>query len=217
MIRVGDVLQRWCSRKDSQPAERITFLELAQHVGRDCLPGDTVEAIASGNEIAVELNGLTSLLEDDIGVFGGHIHQLHVLNFVEHRGLAAVGGGKQVFLDLALPVRHEALADMFRSVDKEAVTPGPHNFHAVVREPLAVHAAGEPAVSEQFYGGLLKDPSANARQDACAAALLEHNTAYALQVKKLRQQQAGRAGANDSHLSFHPLSPLSGMGNRPAR
>ena len=80
MVGVDDVGQRRRLRQDAQPAERIHLFELAQHVWRDGLARHAVEAVATGDEVAVHAHGLAAVLECDVGPIGGHIHRLIELN-----------------------------------------------------------------------------------------------------------------------------------------
>ena len=49
---------------------------------------------------------------EDVRLVTRHIHRLHVFDFGQHHGVAAVGSGKQVFLYLRLAISHETFAQV---------------------------------------------------------------------------------------------------------
>ncbi len=54
--------------QDAQPAEGINPLELAAHTRRDGLAADAMEAVAAGDELAVQPVGLAVLVVGYIGI-----------------------------------------------------------------------------------------------------------------------------------------------------
>src|SRR5207237_5020968 len=71
-MAVGDLLERRRLREDAEPAERIELLVFALH--RDITARDAMEAVAAGNEVAVELPRFAAVLETD-----GRIQPLHIV------------------------------------------------------------------------------------------------------------------------------------------
>src|SRR5258708_33050087 len=102
-MAVRDFLERRRLRQDAKPAERIDLLVFP--LLRDATARDAVEAIAAGNEVAVELPRFAAVLETD-----GPVQQLHVGSLGDELRAAPVGRGKQVLLQARLPITHEALA-----------------------------------------------------------------------------------------------------------
>ena len=86
----------------------------------------------------------------------------------------------------------------------------------VVLEPLGVQPAAEPDRAEQLHGGGLEHPRPLPRLAVRAAAVLHDDRVHARQGEEVRQEQAGRPGADDPDLStlpdghggFHPLRTL---------
>ena len=113
------------ARQDAEPAERVHLLELAQDRGRDRPARDAVEAVAAGDEVAVQPQRLAAVAAGDDGMRGLEVVQRDVLGLVQHGGAAAVGGGHQVFLDAGLAVGHEAPAQVPVHVDEEAARARP--------------------------------------------------------------------------------------------
>ena len=130
-----------------------------------------VKAVTAGDEVAIHPCGFTVLAERDVRSLGFDVHQPHVRDLGQHGGTAAVGRCEQILLDLRLPVRHEALADVSGHVDEEAVAACPDDSHAVVRVAFAVHALCEAMRAQQIHRGLLENAGADARQHMLAAAL----------------------------------------------
>ena len=70
-----------------------------------------------------------------------------------------------------------------------------------------------PGLHEQVDGALLEHAGAHALLDVVAAAGLEHHRLDALPVQEVREQEPGRAGADDPDLRAHvhwiPFPPRS--------
>jgi len=57
-------------REDAEPTERIVAFVGGENALRDGGAGDSVEAVATGNEVAVEAFGETVVMERDVGISG---------------------------------------------------------------------------------------------------------------------------------------------------
>ena len=167
-----------------------------------------MKAVATGDEIAIEAHAFAVVAKRHEGPFGRHVVRLHVLRFLQQGGLAAIGGGVQILLDVGLAVGHEALAGVFPGVDEIAVAPGPGDRGAVVRMAIAVHAFTQAILAQYFHRALLEHAGANPRQHILAAPRLEYHAVDSRAMQDFREQHAGRSAADDRHLSFHCMPRL---------
>ena len=68
-----------------------------------------------------------------------------------------------------------------------------------------MQALADAEVGQQVDRPVLQDARADSTLDVLAAARFEHDGVDAVQVKELRQHEAGRAGAHDRDLGAgHP-------------
>ncbi|MBB6562332.1 hypothetical protein HNP48_005042 [Acidovorax soli] len=162
-----------------------------------------MEPVATRDELAVQALRLPRMHEADVRVCACHAMQCHVHRLVDDAGRTGVAGRVQVFLDLRLPIGHEAFAQVLAHVDEEALTAGPGDLHSVVRMALAVHAFAQAATAQQIDRALLQHTGADARLDLRAAAVLQHHAVHSRLVQQMGQEQACGAAADDGHLCFH--------------
>ncbi len=80
--------------------------------------------------------------------------------------------------------------------------------NAFVDLALAVHALAALRLAHQVGEAVLQHAGANAAQHIFAALPLQEHRVDALEMQQLRQQQAGRAAADDADLGFHRSSSL---------
>ncbi|MDT4885343.1 hypothetical protein FQZ97_1215680 [compost metagenome] len=73
------VVDRWSIGQQPEPAERIDALVLAQHASRNALARDAVEAVATGDVVAVDALQLAILLVGDVRLLALQFVQLDVL------------------------------------------------------------------------------------------------------------------------------------------
>src|SRR5262249_37787808 len=72
---------------------------------------------------------------------------------------------------------------------------------AVVGMTFAIHTLAEIDSTQKIDGASLQHAGANAAQDMRPALPLEHHAVDAVEIEHVRQQQPGRAAADDRHLS----------------
>ena len=72
-------------REDPEPAERVLALERAQHAGGDALAADAVEAVAAGDEVALELVGRAVVREADARPVALELVHAHALDLEQER------------------------------------------------------------------------------------------------------------------------------------
>ena len=66
---------------------------------------------------------------------------------------------------------------------------------------LAIHALAEAGRAQEIDRAGLQHAGANAAQDMRPALPLEHDTVDAVEIEHVREQQPGRAAADNRHLS----------------
>ena len=69
-----------------------------------------------------------------------------------------------------------------------------------MRMAFAVHALAEPDLAQQRDSAGLEHAGANAPEHMGAALPFQHDAVNAVAMKDVRQQQPGRAAADDRHL-----------------
>ena len=70
-----------------------------------------------------------------------------------------------------------------------------------MRVTLAVHARAEPDLAQQRDRAGFQHAGADPVEHILAGLALEHDAVDAVAMQDMRQQQAGRAAADDRHLS----------------
>ena len=75
------------------------------------------------------------------------------------------------------------------------------NLHAVMHEPVSVHASTDACFVEKLDRSLLDDSGAHAAKDICAGLAFQNDVVDAVLVEKLAEQKPGRAGADNGDLS----------------
>ena len=68
---------------------------------------------------------------------------------------------------------------------------------------FAIHALADLGLAHERGEAVLQHPGADPRQHVFAALLLEHHVVDTPEVEELRQQQPGRAAADDADLCLH--------------
>ena len=95
--------------------------------------------------------------------------------------------------------------------------PGELQVDAAVFEALAVQPAGQPGLAEQPDGAVLQYPGALPRLAVGPAADLHDHRVDAAQREQVRQQQPGRAGADDAYLGARACRGSVSFGGPPSR
>ena len=81
---------------------------------------------------------------------------------------------------------------------------------AVVDQPLGLDPVRQAGRAEDIDDALLENARPHARDHVFLGAILEHDRLDALLVEQVREQQAGRSGADDADLRpSHAGSPPS--------
>ena len=186
-------------REDPEPAEGIDTFVLCDLVLGNAGARGAMIAVATGDEIALDLVPLAMVRVANARPAAVEIADGDVLRFPDEaaaRGATRIG---QVLLDLGLPIDHEPAAGKSLQIDavRAAVV---CELDAVVRQALAHHPGPDAGLVQQIDRAPLEQSSAYARLDVLARLALEHDGFDAAGVQQLRQQQPGRTCADDGDL-----------------
>ena len=115
--------------------------------------------------------------------------------------------GDEVFQHLVLRIHGDALA-VGESLDVEMVPFAvPLERDAAVEMRFPHHPLADAEFVHQFHDPMFEHPGADRALDLHAAAAFEIDRADPGTVEQMCEEQAGRSGADDAHLSTHVLSP----------
>ena len=131
---------------------------------------------------------------------GGDVVQLDVGGLEVDLGAALIGGGVQVFLQVRLPVRHEARAGVLLDVDRQDVTAAPHDAGAGVHVALGVHAIAETDLAQQLDRSPLEDAGPDPPEHVLPTRSFDDDRVDAGPIEDVGEQCAGRAGTDDGDL-----------------
>src|SRR5712691_7050563 len=110
-MRIHELVDRRRDRgEDSEPTEWILAAERLQHGGRDRIAADTVESVAAGDDVALELVLLSVVREPDPRALGVEVVDADVVDLEQQRESARQARGDQVLHDLRLAVDDDRAA-----------------------------------------------------------------------------------------------------------
>ena len=197
------VVRRRDRGEDAEPAERVLARERPQDARRDARPADAVEAVAAGDDVALELVLPALVREQDTRPLRLEVLDADVVHLEEQRAPGLEPRRDQILDDLGLAVDVDRLAaGELAHVDPVALAVE-LQLDARVDEALAAQALPDACVGEEVDDALLEHAGADARLDVLAAAVLEDHRLDPVEVEQLREHQAGRAGADDRDLRAH--------------
>src|SRR4051812_29787515 len=194
--------------EDPEPGEGIDTVELGEHAGRDRLARHAVEAVAAGDDVALERLRLALVCERDARRVAVDALEAEVGDLEADVAARLEAAGDEVLDDLLLAVDGDRPpAGQPAQVDPVALAVEAQ-LDAVMDEPLACQAVAEPGLGQELDGALLEDAGADAVLDVLAAAGLEDDGVDALEVQEVRQHQPGGPGTDDSDLCPHLYEAL---------
>jgi hypothetical protein len=170
--RAVDVDQLVADRRgvgqQAQPAEGVDLLVFGDGRARRAGAAHAVEAVAAGDEVAVQAVRLAVLVPGDVGAGGAEVVHGGVAGLVD-RGQPGHGARlHQVVRDLGLAVHHHVLAAAV-PVQVHAVAPAvPHQLDAAMHQAFLCMRAHAGRV-QQVDADLLQDAGADAAQHVVAA------------------------------------------------
>ena len=162
-----------------------------------------MEAVAAGDEVALELVRPALVLERDPGPVGLEAVHGDLARLEEQRLAGVAADPDQILHDLGLAVdRDRPPAGQLGERDAVAAALEAQ-LEALVDEPLAVQALADAGLGQDVDRALLEDAGTDALLDVGAAAGLEHDGLNALAREQVAEEQAGRPGADDADLGAH--------------
>ena len=169
-----------------------------------------MEAVAAADEVAAELVLCAVLLEADPWPRPVQIVEADRTDLETDLAAGGEPGRDQVSHDLVLAVDGDrAPAAEAGEVDAMAAA-GEAQLEPLVDQAFLLQARADACLLEQVGRALLEHAGADPLLDVRAAVALEHDRSDAFEMQKVRQQEAGRTGADDANLGLHGLaSPVS--------
>ena len=188
--------------QDAEPGVRVLALGDLDEARRHGVAADAVETVTAGDGVAGDLmTGAPGVGEAEDRPFGIKLSDLGVGDLELDHGPGRQPGPDQVLDDLGLGVdRHPAPAGQVAEVEVMPFTLE-LQVDSAVFEALGVHPVAQADRAEQFYRARLKQAGPLARLAVGPAAVLDHDGVDAAQGQQVREEQAGRAGPDDSDLS----------------
>jgi hypothetical protein len=134
--------------QDAQPAKRVDAFVTPENILRDALAANAMEAVAAGNEVALDLLYRSAMAVAHAAAVRLVLVQADIGRLV-HRLPAGRGAPiHQVARDLGLAVDHHALADQILEIDPVPL-PVETQFDAAVEQAFALHARADTCLIEQ--------------------------------------------------------------------
>src|SRR6266702_7165774 len=123
--------------QNAEPAERIDPLELLDRRRRDAGAADAVKAVATGDEVAIDLVGDAVLDPGYARVTTVEIMRLYVLGLIDRGEAGGLARIHQVERDLGLAVDHDRLAGRGLHVDAMTAA-GKGELDALMQEAFSM-------------------------------------------------------------------------------
>ncbi|MCY1179391.1 hypothetical protein D9M73_197880 [compost metagenome] len=183
-------MDRWRVGQDPEPAEGIDPFEDFQAVGGNRLSRHTVEAVATGDVVAIESIRLAVLLKSDKRFIGFHAVGNDVAGLVNRLRAHLPTSGHQVTGDLGLAVDHHRLAAGQRLQIDVYLAPVEGQFEATMDQSLGVHALTHAGLTQQLYHALFKHAGADSTEYIIGGLTFENDVVDAGVVQQLAEQQA---------------------------
>src|SRR5689334_13592033 len=160
-------------RKNADPAERIFALVAHEMSRRNGIARDAVEAIASRDEVALELHLLAVYRVTQPRRGGADVVHARVLHLEVQSRACGDARGDQVLDDLLLPV-HGDRASARELIERDAVIGALEaQRNPAMHQPFAIEALAEPRLAHELDGALLEHTRAHALLDVLSAATLD--------------------------------------------
>jgi hypothetical protein len=188
--------------QDAEPGVRISAFGHGHQAGRHRIAADAVEPVAAGDRVAGDLvPGSRRVGETEHRPVGVELADLGVRDLELDHGPGGQPGLDQVLDDLGLCVdRHPAATSQVTEVKVVPLTVELQVDPAVF-EALGIHPLAQAYAAEQFDRAGLEQASPLPRLTVGPAPVLHHDRVDAAQSQQVGEQQAGRAGPDDTDLS----------------
>src|ERR1700722_1006100 len=197
-------------RQNSEPAKRIFTLVNFQRRSRQRRPADSMKAVATRNEIALERLRHTAALKLNLRL-RDCAARVTIVNAdrlgLENNLPAGRNPRRDEILDhLVLRVNRDRLPGQLREIN-----PMPRysesQLNAIVNKSFALQPRTDSGLHHQLDRAVLQHASANPALAICARLAFEHDRLDALQMQQVRQHQACRSSADNSNLRSHSRNP----------
>ncbi|MNN15392.1 hypothetical protein D3C81_1284940 [compost metagenome] len=188
--------------QDPEPAERIDPFEDFQAVGGNRLSRHSMEAVATGDVVAIETIPFAVFLKSDKRFVGFHAVGNDVVGLINRLRASLPTSGHQVAGDFGLAVDHHGLATRQGVQIDVYLASVEGQFEAAMHQSLGVHALTHAGLTQQLYHALFKHAGADSTEYIVRGLTFENEGVDSGIVQQLAEQQARRAGANDGDLGF---------------
>jgi len=158
-----------------------------------------VEAVAAGDDVALELVCLAFVRVADARPLGVEVVHADVADLEEQRQAALDPPRDQILHHLGLAVDHDR--PTCELAHRHVVTlAGELEMDASVDDPLALHPLPHAELAQQVHGSLLEHTGADPALDVVAVARLEHDALDPGGLQQTGERQTGGAGTDDPDL-----------------
>src|SRR5579871_4912950 len=192
-------------REDAQPCERIDLLEELQGACWNRRAADSMEAVASPDEVAADLVLFILMHEADARVGVVEVVNACLVGVKPDRSAGGEPGSDQILDDFVLSVDGDRTAG--ESVQVDAVSLAAEaQFDTVMDEPFTSHPIAGSGGVQQIDGALFQHAGADPLFHLAAAAAFDHYRLDSFQMQEVGKQKARRSGSHDADLSpdrFH--------------
>jgi len=147
----------------------------------------------------MDFSGLACMLVVDFWPVAFEAFDANVFNLEQDAAAGCDSSLNEIFDDFVLAVDGNRAPGEILEINAVALSPEPQ-FDAVVNESHALHSFADAHLGEQIDGAGFKNAGADALLAILARPVLENDGLDALQMKEVRQYEAGRPGSDDSNL-----------------
>ncbi len=170
--------------EDAEPREGIDSLEDGERIERNGGAGDPVEAVATGDEVAVEFMLLTVLAVANARPDA--VDAVEARGFGLKQNLAAGGeaGGNQILDHLLLGVDGDGAAGELLKVDAMGAA-GEAQLDAAMGQSFALDAIPDAGALHKLYRVVFEDARAHAVLDVMTRVGLEHHGFDAFEMQQM--------------------------------
>jgi hypothetical protein len=190
-------------REDAEPAEGIVAFVNGEDARGDGGAADSVEAVATGDEVAIEALGGAIVLERDVGIRGVERVERDFGCFEQDGAIGGQAGRNEVLNDFVLGVDGDALAVGEIAEVNSMAAPVEAKFDAAVFEALEAETFADTEFVHELDGVVFEKAGADALFNVRAGVEFEDDGFYAEAVEEEREEEAGGSGADDGDLCAH--------------
>jgi hypothetical protein len=146
-----------------------------------------VEAVASGNEVALEFLLNVLFAEANCGMVGGEVVDGDSISLEDDLASRRKASFDEVLDHFVLGIDGDAGAGEIFEVNPMTASVETQ-LNAIVNEAFAFHTLADPDLDEQVGSALFEDPGPDALFAILARPRLKHDGVNAAKVQKLREQ-----------------------------